>query len=153
VGRPNSGAVDSALIGALQADTTLAGLMPDGVYFTVAAPGLTRFVLVGIFDSVDDGVFGHRGIESTLYFVKAVGLSRATTIQTMKAAAQRIDELLELAFLPVPDYSFLDCVREERIAETVRDPVDPSLLWFHFGGHYRVQVAWPDVLAVQENPS
>jgi len=148
--RPNSGAIDSALLARLQGDATLAGLMPDGVYFNVAAPGRTRFVLVGIFDAIDEGIFRQRGYENTLYFVKAVGLSRATTIGTMKQAAHRIDELLELQPLTIADYSFMDCVREERLADTVPDPVDLSLFWFHFGGHYRVKVAWPDPVTTGE---
>jgi hypothetical protein len=68
----------------------------------------------------------------------------------MHAAAHRIDELLELGGLTVADYSFLDCVREGRIADTVADPGDPSLSWFHYGGQYRVQVAWPDVPITKE---
>jgi hypothetical protein len=147
---PNSGAVDSAVIAALQADATLRGLMPDGVFFNLAPPGSTRFVLVGIFDARDEGLFGQRGFENTLYFVKAVGLSRATSLSTMKSAAHRIDELLELATLAPADFSWIDCVREERLADTVPDPLDPSLFWFHFGGHYRVQVAWPDPVAAEE---
>ena len=142
--RPNSGAIDSALLAVLQGDAALNALMPDGVYFNVAAPGRTRFVLVGVFDEIDEGIFGQRNIENALYFVKAVGLSRSTTLGTMKQAAHRIDELLELQPLAIADYSFMDCVREERLADTVPDPADLSLFWFHFGGHYRVRVAWPD---------
>ena len=144
MGRPNSGAIDQAIIGTLQADATLAALIPDGVYFNLAAPGKKRFGLVGIFEAVDVGIFGQRGWEDTLYFVKAVGLSTVTTLANMKAAAHRIDELLERAPLTVTDYAFMACVREERLADTVPDPIDASLFWFHFGGHYRVTAAWPD---------
>ena len=141
--RPNSGAIDQAIIGALQADATLQALIPDGVYFNLAQPGKKRFGLVGIFDALDVGMFGQRDYEETLYFVKAVGLSTVTTLSNMKAAAHRIDELLELAQLTPPDYVWVDCVREERLADTVPDPIDASLFWFHFGGHYRVKCAWP----------
>lgn len=143
--RPDSGAVDAAIVGVLQADGALKTLMPDGVFFNLAAPGSTRFVLVGVFDEADEWVFGHRATESTLYFVKAVGFSRNARLADMKAAAFRIDALLDGATLTVPGFASVDCVREKREpTDTVPDPLDPSVFWFHFGGHYRVLVAWPD---------
>lgn len=141
---PDSNAVDLAIVNALQADAALRALMPDGVYFNMAPPGAKRFVLVGIFDSNDEGVFGGRAIESVLYFVKAVAFSGVARIAEARDAAQRIDEVLEGATLAPADFSWMDCAREERLADTVPDPIDPSKFWFHFGGHYRVNVAWID---------
>jgi hypothetical protein len=151
--RPDSGAISTAVVGALQADATLAGLMPEGVWYGLAAPGLTRFVLVTLQDGVDDHVFGQpRAIEERLYAVKAVGLSRDVTIATMKQAAHRIDELLGLATLDVPGFVFMDCDREPPMLEDpVPDPVDVSLVWHHYGAHYRVRVAWPDPVATALN--
>jgi hypothetical protein len=149
VARPNSAHIKAGVLAALQADPTLAALAPGGVFAELAAPGVHVFVLVTLLDSDDtDAVFGQRGIESSLFAVKFVGLSTATQLAIAEAAAARIDELLELGALPITDYSFLECVRERRIATTARDPGDPSLSWFHYGGEYRVQVAWPDDVTV-----
>jgi hypothetical protein len=150
--RPNSGNIDKAILAVLQADATLASLMPDGVYLNVAAPGLTRFVLVGVFDSTDVGVFGQQGYEDILYFVKANGLSRTTTLANTQAAAQRIAELLDGAILTAPDYAAISSAREQREPwDTVPDPVDASLRWYHYGGYYRVMASWPDpIVAIRE---
>lgn len=143
--RPNSGNIDKAIIGVLQADSTLASLMPDGVFWSEAAPGLTRFVLVGIFDSWSEGIFGQQGYEDVLYYVKANGLSRTTTLANTKAAAQRIAELLDGVVLTAPDYAAISSAQEKREPwESVPDPVDPSLKWHHYGGLYRVMASWPD---------
>jgi len=150
--RPNSGNIDKAIIGVLQADSTLASLMPDGVFLNEAAPGVTRFVLVGIFDSNDEGIFGQQGYEDVLYYVKANGLSRTTTLANTKAAAQRIAELLDGVALTATDYAATSCVREKREPwDTVPDPVDPSLKWFHYGGYYRVMASWPDPQRTMED--
>lgn len=145
--RPDSGAIDRSVIGVLQGDATLAGLMPGGVWFNLAAPNLTRFVLVTVDQSTDEDVFGHRGIEDLRYVVQAVGLSRDVDVATMKQAAARIDALLadETAPLPTPtDFASIDCAREERLVESVIDEVDKSIHWHHYGGYYRVTAAWPD---------
>ena len=149
--RPDSGQISTALVGALQADATLRGLMPDGVWFGLAAPGLQRFVLVTLQIGTDEGLFGQRALEDRVYIVKAVGLSRVVSIATMKSAAHRIDELLELATLPVAGFSWVDCVREEPLEDPVPDLLDPSLVWHHYGGQYRIQVAWPDPVPAGED--
>lgn len=151
--RPDSGAVDRALLAVLQADAVLAGLMPGGVWFGLAAPGLTRFVLVGIEDAVDEDVYGQvRAFESSRYLVQAVGLSRECELGDAKAAAHRIDELLSDAPLATPaDYGSIDCAREERFGPlTVADELDKSIAWFHAGGYYRVNAYWPDPVSVEE---
>lgn len=145
--RPDSGAIDRTILDVLKGDYTLTDLMPGGVWFGLAAPGLTRFVLVTVDRSTDDGVFGHRGAEELRYVVQAVGLSRDASIGDMKAAAARIDALLDDpgAPLPVPtDFASIDCVRDERLADSVVDEIDRSLHWHHFGGYYTVTAAWPD---------
>ena len=129
----------------LQADPELATLMPGGVWFGIAGPGLTRFVLVGLDEAGDEGIFGQRGFEDSRYVVQAVGLSRDCSLSTAKQAAARIDVLLDGAPLTPPaDYGSIDCVREERLAETVVDEIDKSLSWHHYGGYYRVTAYWPD---------
>lgn len=143
---PDSGAIDRTLLAVLKADSELAALMPGGVWFGIAAPGLTRFVLVTVDRSIDDGVFGHRGTEELRYVVQAVGLSRDASLDTMKDAAVRIDTVLDggTPLTPPTDYASIDCVRDERLADSVVDEVDKSLHWHHFGGYYVVTCAWPD---------
>ena len=144
--RPDSGAIDRAILAVLQADPQLAALMPGGVWFGVAAAGLTRFVLVTLVDAVDEGLFGQRGIEDRLYRVHAVGLSHDASIGDMKAAAYRIDTLLEGdAPIATPeDYGSIDCVRETADEISALDELDKSLTWHNYGGEYRVTAAWPD---------
>lgn len=144
--RPDTGAVDRVVLDVLKGDAALIAACPGGVWFGIAAPGLTRFVLVAFDRATDLGVFGHRAIEELRYCVQAVGLSRDVSIGTMKDAAARIDALLDdtAAPLPVPtNYASIDSVRDERLAESVVDEVDKSLHWHHFGGYYTVTCAWP----------
>jgi len=147
---PDSGAISSAIVAALQADATLAALMPDGVWFGLAAPGLQRFVLVVLMHGTDEELFGQRAIEDRIYVVKAIGLSRVVTVANMKAAAHQIDVVLERATLAPAAFSWMDCVREEPIEDPVPDALDPSLAWHHYGGQYRIQVAWPDPVPAEE---
>ena len=137
----DSGDIDAAVLAALQADATLAGYMPDGVWFDVAPTGAKRFVLVSLFDTVDVDVFGGRAIEEALYAVRAVALS--STSPNMKAAAARIDAVLADTTFPVTGFSLMASYRDEpgRIRITEVDKVDASIMWFHRGAHYRVEVA------------
>ncbi len=137
--------IENAVIAKLAADATLTGFMPDGVYFDVAPPGLTRFVIVSLAESHDERVFGGRAFEEVLLLVKAVALSTVTA--NIKAAAARIDALLDPqppaspATLTVAGYSLMTMYRDPdlpRVRITEADDQDDSILWFHRGGHYRV---------------
>jgi hypothetical protein len=153
VARPDSGGIDRAVIGLLQNDAQLAALLPEGVWFNRAAPGLTRFVLVGFQSGEDEAVYGQlRASESRLYSVQGIGLSTAVDVATMKAAAYRIDVLLasDAPLTPPDDYDAIDAVREEPIAETPEDELDKTLAWHHYGGFYRVTAYWPDLVTLEE---
>lgn len=141
----DSANIDAAVVAALKADTALAALMPDGVYWTEAKPGTKRFVVVTLFDSLDDDVFGGRGIEENLYAVQAVGLAGLTTLADMRAAAARIDAVLGDGTFGVNGYSLMASYRDEpgRIVRTEPDPLDASIRWHHYGAHYRVEVTRP----------
>jgi hypothetical protein len=144
---PNSWDIETALIGKLQADAELAGLMPDGVWYGVAPPGAKQFVVVSLIDPTDDSVFGTRAIEDNLYLVKAVGLSTLTTTAELKAAAYRIDLLLQDQALTVNGYVFGDMHRdhdEPRVRYEEPIPNDPATTWRHGGGNYRVRVSLPN---------
>jgi|KBSMisStaDraftv2_1062788.scaffolds.fasta_scaffold00291_5 hypothetical protein len=140
---PNSSEIDNAVIGALLADATLLALLPDGVYWDVAAPKAKRFVIVSLVTADDEPVFGSRGYEDVLYLVKAVVLM--STGNDVKTAAHRIDQLLEDQPLTIPGYTHMVTCREARIRYTEVDEVDDTIRWQHRGGHYRVQASIPGV--------
>lgn len=131
----DSGDVDAALSQRLVGDATLSALMPDGVYFDVGAHGRTRFVVLSLIDEADTGMFGGRAFEVGLYLVKAVALS--TTGADVKAAAARIDALLEQSTLTVTGYGQITIRREARVRYTEPDE-ERDARWQHRGGHYRV---------------
>jgi hypothetical protein len=133
---PDSSEIDQALIARLAADTQLLTLMPNGVYYDLAPQGSKQFVIVSILEQSDARLFGGRAFEDALYLVKAVEHSTVTQKNT-KAAAARIDALLEEQVLTVAGYSPMALYREERV-RVVGDEMDPSITWTHRGGHYRV---------------
>jgi hypothetical protein len=135
----NSSDIDAALLAKLGSDPALLALMPNGVYWGIAGPGATRFVIVSLVDSDDPRVFEARD-ETRIYLVKAVGLS--TDSPDMDAAGDRIDALLHWGTLTVSGYTLMVIERELYIRdqEAVSD-VDPKIRWYHRGGHYRVMMA------------
>lgn len=135
----DSSGIDNALVAKLGADATLLGYCPNGAYWEEAPPGATRFVIVSLVDHVDVAMMTERAFESALYAVKAVMLSTAGG--DIRAAAARIDALLEDGTLTVSGFSLMTMHRESRIRMTEVDDVDPSIRWFHRGGHYRVAMS------------
>lgn len=136
---PDSSAVDNAIVAKLGGDTALLALMPNGAYMDEAPQGSTRFVIVSLVDAVDHPQFGGRAFEDALYLVKAVALS--TTNADIKAAAARIDALLDYGTLTVTGYSLMAMRREERVRFQEVDEVDAAIRWQHRGGRYRVMVS------------
>ncbi len=134
---PDSSDIDTALITKLQNDATLAALMPDGAYIDEAPDGKRQFVIVSLIDEHDEPMFGGRAFEDGLYLVKAVELSTVTT-KNIKAAAARIDALLDNGTLTITGYGLLTMRRESRIRMTEVDSVDSSIRWQHRGGRYQV---------------
>lgn len=136
----DSSAIDNALVAFLLADTQLAALMPDGVYWDEAKAGATKFVIVSLVDEVDVPVFQGRAYEDGLYLVKAVALLSAGG--DVKAAAARIDAILEdTQDLAATGYGLMTVHRESRVRYTEVDDADPKVRWQHRGGRYRVQAA------------
>ncbi len=136
---PDSSAIDNALIALLGADATLLALVPNGVYWDEAPPNSTRFVIVSFAEEQDGAMFSGRAFESGLYLVKAVMLSTAGG--DIRAAAARIDVLLDQQSLTVSGYGITDMRRESRVRMTEVDDVDASIRWFHRGGNYRVMAS------------
>ena len=144
----DSSDIDQAIVDLLLADAQLRALLPDGVFFdeagksmAVAGADAKRFVLVSLIDEHDEAVFGGRAIEDALYLVEARGLASLVSAATMKAAAARIDAVLDDQVLTVAGYTYMTMHREERTRSTDVDSVDTSIRWFHRGGRYRVQMS------------
>lgn len=136
---PDSGDVDAALSAKLLADATLAALMPDGVWFDAAKKGATKFVIISLINEDDEQMFNGRAFEDALYLVKAVALE--TTGANVKAAAARIDALLDGGTLTVAGYSLMRMQRMNRVRITEVDETNADIRWQHRGGHYALQVS------------
>lgn len=134
---PDSSDVDAAICAVLDGDAELSALMPGGVWYDVAARGVSKFVLVSMLAHEDQRVFGERGFEVFTYLVKAVALGTAGA--DVKAAAARIDVLLEDARLSATGYHWMNCQRIERIRIKEFDDLSGGT-WQHRGGHYEVWV-------------
>jgi hypothetical protein len=133
----DSSDVDGAIVAVLLADPALMGYCPDGVFFDEANPGAQRFVIVSLLDETDEVDYGGRCYEDALYLVKAVELSSVSS--NIKAAAKRIDVLLDRVRLPPPaNYTEISIIREQRIRARETDEVNTSIRWDHRGGYYRV---------------
>lgn len=136
----DSSDIDAALVAKLGADGTLLSYVPNGIYVDEAPPGSTRFVIVSLVDEVDEAKFGGRAFEDALFSIEARMLSTVAGAN-IKAAAARIDALLEDGVLSVAGYTLMTCHRESRIRLTEIDAVDPSLRWYRRGGNYRIQMS------------
>lgn len=132
----DSSDIDNALVAKLGSDATLLALVPNGVYLDESPVGSTRFVIVSLVEETDEPVFEGRAIEDALYLVEARMLSTAGG--NIKAAAARIDALLENGTLSASGFTLMTLHRESRVRMTEVDEVDPRLRWARRGGHYRL---------------
>lgn len=137
----DSSAVMNSVIALLGADATLLGLMPNGVYEDLAAPGSTRFVIVSQVDADDEGIL-LGGMEHHWIEIEARALS--TTRGDVRAAAVRVDELLEpdtgRSTLAIQGYKVIDIEREKPLRHREGDEVDAAIQWVRRGGQYRIDV-------------
>lgn len=135
----DSSDIDNAIVAKLGADAALLAIATNGVYLDEAPPNSTKFVIVSLVDEHDEQMFGARAFEDALYLVKMVALS--TSGANVKAAAARIDTLLNDGTLAPVGYRLMVMQRESRIRITEVDEVDASIRWQHRGGQYRVMVS------------
>lgn len=135
----DSAALDAAVISLLLNDTTLQGLLPDGVYFDFAAPGAQRYTLVTITAAPDTSMFGSRACEGPVYLVLAVVLS--VTGGNIQAAAARIDALLDGATVSATGYKPATLRRLSRVRHSDPDSADASHRWQTRGGEYELWAA------------
>jgi hypothetical protein len=138
----DSSLIINALIAHLGSDPALLALMPNGVYYELAAKGATRYVVVSLRGGNDVAEFGRRAIEYGDYIVQAIGLSSALPqIDDMRAAAYRIDQLLEDQPFVVAGYEWMTTYRTEPINHVEPDGENRSIRWMHRGGVYHVGFA------------
>ena len=137
----DSSDIDNAIVAKLGADATLLALMPNGVYFVDKGPppGSQRWVEVSLVTEDDVQMFQRRSHEVVRYQVKAIGL--ATLNPDMKAAAARIDALLNRGTLSVSGYTLMVMQREMRVRYQEPNADDPTLRWYHRGAHYTVMMS------------
>lgn len=134
-----SGDIDDALMAKLLGDATLHALMPDGVFYELASPGKTRFVVVKLMTHTVSRMFGGRAYEAPVYLVKAVEFGTGSV--NTKAAAARIDALLDGGSITVNGYGLMDLALEEYVRYTEPDPTNADARWQHRGGMYAVMVS------------
>lgn len=132
--------IAAAIMAKLGSDAALLALCPNGVYWDEAPAGSTRFVIVSFVAAEDIGVFGRRALEDGVYLVEARMLSTVAGAD-IKAAAARIDALLEDQPLTAAGYAWSTTHRIEPTRRTEVDELDPSIRWFRRGGHYRVEMS------------
>lgn len=139
---PDPAAVDAAVLAVLAGDATLAGLLPDGVYFDVAAPRAQAFVVLRLIDHADEPMLdGGTAYEVHTYRVEAV--APETSGVDINTAAQQIYTLLQNAVLVPDGYADMRCQRLRRVRDTVVDEVT-NTRWQHRGGDYEVWVTAAD---------
>lgn len=139
----DTGIVDAAIIAALRADSALMGLCPSGVFYGVANPGATKFVIVDQFDqATDPNLFAEAAGDSFMYVVKAVIPDTSST--TARQAALRIRAVLDgNQTLVLSPYALQRPMRhDERIRYVEVDPANPDRRVQHWGGHYSLEVEW-----------
>jgi hypothetical protein len=138
---PDSSAVDEALLQALRTDTTLAALMPGGVYWDVGPSNLQAFVAVSLIEASDRYTFqaaNGEELETLTYEVKAVVLETSGQ-DALRPAAARIHEILQGGLLTIDGFDCLAVLRQGRIRRTSVDLLN-DLRWLHRGGRYQVTV-------------
>lgn len=135
----DSGDIDAALAAKLIADAPLMAIAVDGVWFDVAPKGKTKFVIISLLNEDDEPMFNGRAFEDGLYLVKAVAME--TTGASVKAAAARIDTVLENGTLTVAGGTLMRMNRVARVRMTEIDEADADIRWQHRGGHYAVTVS------------
>lgn len=127
------------MIARLLGDSQLKAICPDGVWWDAGDEKSKRFVVVSLVDHNDVAVFGGRAWEDYLFLVKAVMLNSAGG--SVKAAAARIDALLNDWQVAVEDFGHLSMNREARIRITEQDSENTAIRWLHRGGRYRAHAA------------
>lgn len=138
---PDSSDIDNALVAKLGADATLLANMTNGAYMDEAVEGATRYVIVSVIEATDVYTFGRKEYEDIVYLVEPRAM--AGSGGDVKAAAARIETILQDQPLTVAGYSWMTTFRQGRPGEPreVRDAANPNIRWQRRGAFYRVQMS------------
>jgi hypothetical protein len=130
--------LDAALMAKLAADPVLASTLPGGVGWELATvAGATKFLIVSQVEHEDAYVLGPNvARERIVYLVKAV--TKGSSGTEVRAAAKRIQQLLQDQPLPTDGYAVIVVQRIQRIRYTEVDETTDER-WQHRGGHYEIQ--------------
>lgn len=135
----DSSAVDAALVAKLLGDATLMAMVPDKVYFDVAPPNATKFVIVSQEGHEDTYAMPEAdAFERFSYLVKAV--IQGTGSAEVSSAAARIHTLLHHGTLSPTGYAVMTIERTQRIRYLEVDDA-ANVRWQHRGGIYDVWVS------------
>lgn len=136
----NPSAIRDAVVAKLEASAALMAAFPDGVWFGVAPPGLTKFVIVSLVIAEDDDVMGEAdaGMQTQLFLVKAV--ERSTSAVNVAAGAVLIHTALQKQALTITGYSHMATRRVEHVEYPEVDE-DTDERWQHCGGRYEVMAS------------
>ncbi|MGE0363369.1 MAG: DUF3168 domain-containing protein [Vicinamibacterales bacterium] len=130
-----SAVVDAALVALLQADATLAGLAPGGVYPEMAPEQNSTPYVVVILETHEDVQEENRpAYEQATYLV--VAIDKADDAAAANAAYGQVHAALTAATLAPSGYHTMDLVRTGRMRQAERDG---SVIWRYVGGRYRWQ--------------
>src|SRR5262245_22038030 len=98
--------------------------MPNGVFFDLAPPNSTRYVLISMVDTVGARRFEGRSHESVRYEVQAIALTTtANASNDVRSAAARIDALLDPQpplQLTIPGYLIMAAMRDLQESSRIR---------------------------------
>jgi len=136
----DSTAVDKAVASLLANDGVLAGLLPDGVWWTTAPAGKTRFVVLGQVDHAQTYTLGN-GVawERFVYQIEAVTLGASGELAGQAAA--RIHVLLQGSTLTASGYHPSMVVQQlERLRPPVAIDDQTDTRWHHAGGQYEILI-------------
>ena len=138
--------LDSAVLQRLAADSELASLLPDGVHWSSAPQHATAFAVVSQETHEDRHTQSDAtaAVEVLRYIVLAV--HQDESVETVKAAQERIDTLLEDAEqdpdapLVIAGYAVLYLKRARYLREKYIDD-STQLPWHYWGGIYQLWAA------------
>jgi len=136
----DTSAVDVALAALISSDATLAGLLPDGVWWGVAPAGATRFVILAQVDHGDAYTIGN-GVawDRIVYLAKAVTAGDSGSLANQAAA--QIHKILQGAVIQATGYHPSIVVqRLERVRPPVEIDDQTDQRWHHAGGQYEILI-------------
>lgn len=130
-----STAIDAAVVAALQADATLAGLATGGVWPDLAPEqNEGPYVLVVLDAHEDVHELGQTAFERATYLVLAV--HRSTDAASANAVYNQAHAVLTGSPLTVTGYTVMDVKRVNRERSAERDGIS---IWRFVGGRYVVE--------------